>query len=140
MANNASKYLEDARVNWIRGTTYPTVPANFYIALLTTMPTAQDGTGAVEVTGGAYARQAVASGTAQWNAVTTSGTAEQTKNTNQISFTQATANWGTILGIGIYDASSGGNLLWFGTLTSSQTVNSGFTFVIAAGNLVIQED
>jgi len=140
MANNAAKYLEQARINWIRGTVYPTVPANFYVALYTTMPTAQDGTGAVEVSGGAYARQAVASGTSPWVATAASGTAQQTSNVNQISFPQATANWGTILGIGIYDASSGGNLLWFGTLTSSQTVNNGFTFVIAANNLVIQED
>ncbi len=38
---------------------------------------------------------------------------------------QATADWGTITHFGIFDASSGGNLLFHGALTESRTVNSG---------------
>jgi len=39
--------------------------------------------------------------------------------------------------VGIFDAQTGGNLLWYGDLTQSKTVDSGDTFKINAGDLVI---
>lgn len=140
MANNASRYQQNNRLNWFRGTTYPAVPANLYIALLTTLPTDNNGTGLVEVTGGSYARVTVAASTAQWGAPSTSGSLQQTNNTNAITFTTATANWGTIVGVAIYDALTAGNLLYFAPLAANQVVNNGNTFSFLAGQLTIQED
>lgn len=141
MAQFKSQYLADAQLNWFKGTGFPAAPANTYIALLTVAPTARDGTGATEVSGGAYARQAVASG--GWSAVATNGSGltaiEQITQTGTLTYPTATANWGTVLGVAQYDAATGGNLLEYGDLTTSQTVNSGNTFQVPANDIVVQE-
>jgi hypothetical protein len=139
VANNVSRYFQNARLNWLKGTAYPSVPTNVYIALLTTLPSDNNGTGLVEVSGGSYARQAVAAASG-WSSVTTSGSLQQMSNSGAITFPTATANWGTIVGVAIYDALTVGNLLYFGALAANQVVNSGNQFQFAIGNLVIQED
>jgi len=66
------------------------------------------GTGFTELTGGAYARVATA-GT-DWNGA--SGSApSQISNASTLTFPTATANWGSVIAFGLYDAASGGNLL-----------------------------
>ena len=65
----------------------------------------------------------------------------QTSNNNVITFAAPTANWGTIAGFGIFDAASGGNMLYFGSLTTSKTVNNGDAApAFAAGALTVTED
>lgn len=141
MSQFKSNYLADAQLNWFKGTGFPAAPANTYVALFTAAPTSRAGTGGTEATGGAYARQAIAS--SGWSAVSTSGSGltsiEQITQTGAINFPTATANWGTIVGVGLYDASTLGNLLEYGDLTTSQTVNSGNTFQIPANDIVVQE-
>ena len=141
MAQFKSKYLADAALNWFKGTAYPSAPANTYVALFTAAPTARDGTGGTEVSGGAYARQAIAS--TGWAAVATSGSGltaiEQISQSAAINFPTATANWGTVVGVGMYDAATAGNFLEYGDLSAAQVVNSGNTFQIPASNLVVQE-
>jgi hypothetical protein len=78
-----------------------------YVALFTAVGT-DAGTGFTEPVGGGYARVSTVAG--DWNAA--SGSApSQISNANPINFPTATANWGSIIGFGLYDASSGGNLL-----------------------------
>lgn len=107
-----------------------TGPATLYIGLLTATPT--DSTGGTEVTGGSYARVAVTSSLANWagtqaaaSTTASTGTSGTTSNNAAITFPAPTANWGTITGVGIYDAVSGGNLLIYSALTTSKTVNNG---------------
>src|SRR5260221_5898206 len=57
-----STYLEDKMLNWMKGTAFGAAPATVYVALFTTAP-ADDGTGAVEVSGGCYARAAITTST-----------------------------------------------------------------------------
>lgn len=141
MAQFKSKYLADAQLNWFKGTAFPAAPANVYVALYTTEPTARDFTGAVEVTGGSYARQAIAS--SGWGAVSTSGSGltaiEQILQSAAVTFPTATANWGTILGASLMDAVTVGNALEYGSLSASQVVNNGNTFQIPASNVIVQE-
>lgn len=141
MAQFKSNYLANAALNWFRGTAYPTAPSNVYIALMTAAPTARDGTGGTEVSGGSYARLACPN--ADLAAVTTSGSGvtaiQQTATNTTLTFTTATANWGTVVGIALYDASTSGNFLEYGDLTTAQTVNNGNTFQIPSGDLIIQE-
>ncbi len=115
-----------------------TPPATMYIGLFTTTPTADDGTGGTEVSGGSYAR--VSTAAADWSAaVAGSAGAPSTKtNTATKTFTTATGNWGTVTGFGLFDASSAGNLLAFGSLTASQAVNTGNTASFGAGALILQ--
>lgn len=77
-------------------------PGAIYCALFTTLPN-DAGSGGVEVSGGAYARQAVAS----FN----SSSAGFVSNVPYVDFTATGATWSNIIGVGIYDAASGGNLL-----------------------------
>lgn len=127
-----SDYLENALIDHIfRNSTFSR-PANIYIALFTAAPS--DSGGGTEVSGGSYARQAVATGASSgWDAASGGATA----NTSTVTFPTATANWGTITHIGLFDASSAGNLLFHGALTASKVVNSGDIFRINAGDLDI---
>ena len=121
-----SDYLENALVNaTLRNTTF-TSPATVYTGLFTTDPL-DDGSG-TEVSGGSYAREASTFG------APSNGS---TSNSADIQFNQATANWGTITHFGIFDALTGGNLLYHGILTSSKTIETGDVFKFATGSLVV---
>lgn len=107
-----------------------TGPATTYVALFTANPS--DNGGGTEVTGGSYARVAVTSSLANWagtqssgSTTASSGTSGTTSNNSSITFPAPTANWGVITGFGVYDASTGGNLLFYGALTTNKTVNNG---------------
>lgn len=94
------------------------------------------GTG-TEVTGGSYARKATA--TTDWTVSGTSPT--QVTNANSLAFPAPTANWGTVTDVGVWDAVTGGNLLYMATLTTSRTINNGDGAPsFAAGALVFTED
>ena len=107
-----------------------TGPTSLFVGLLTATPT--DSTAGTEVTGGSYARVTVASSLANWagtqaaaSTTASSGTSGTTSNNGTITFPAPTANWGTVVAMGIYDATSGGNLLMYAPLTTSKTVNNG---------------
>lgn len=122
-------------------------PATLYIALLTTN-TDDDGSPLVEVSGGSYARVGVTSSLANWagtqsagSTTASSGTGGTTSNNNAITFPAPTANWGSVVGVAIYDASSGGNLLAYSALSVAKTVNNGDAAPsFAAGALTFQID
>lgn len=122
-----SNYLENALINGtIRGTTY-TAPASVYVGLYTTDPT--DANTGTEVSGGSYAR-VVATFAAPADGLSASNA--------DITFPQATANWGTVGWIGILDASTGGNLLYHTVLDAAKTIETGDIFKIASTNLTVQ--
>jgi hypothetical protein len=78
-----------------------------YVALFTAVGT-DAGTGFTEVSVGAYAR--VATAAADWNSA--SGSApSQISNANTLTFPTATADWGTVIAFGLFDAATTGNLL-----------------------------
>lgn len=134
-----SDYLEAALLNHVLGATAFTAPATVYVALYTALPTDAAASG-TEVSGGAYARVAVTNNTTNWPAAT--GTAPTTKsNGTSITFPAPTANWGTIVGFAIKDAASGGNTLYWGSLTAAKVVSSGDaapSFAVSA--LTVTED
>lgn len=107
-----SDYSAQNSLNYIVGkTAMPTLPT-VYVALFTAVGT-DAGTGFTEVTGGSYAR--VATTGATWNAASGSGPSTIT-NASAITFPTATADWTSggaapVIAIGLYDASSAGNLL-----------------------------
>jgi hypothetical protein len=121
-----SNYLENALVNaTLRNTSY-TSPAAVYAALFTTDPT--DAGSGTEVSGGSYARTAITFGSPS-NGVTT--------NSADVTFPTCTAAWGTVTHMGIFDASTSGNLLYHTPLDASKTVDSGDIFKISSGNLSV---
>ena len=102
---------------------------SYYLALFTAAP-GETGGGA-EVTGGAYARQLVTFGEP----------AEGTmKNSAAIEFPTATADWGTAVSWGLFDAASGGNLVWYGEITTPKELLAGDIYRINTGNLTLTMD
>lgn len=139
-------YFENKLIDQIfRGQAY-TFPSTLYVGLLTAAPS--DSAAGTEVTGGSYARVGVAGSLANWSgtqaaASTTasSGTGGTTSNNIALTFPAPTANWGVVTHFGIYDAASGGNLLIYGTLTASKTINNGDAAPsFPVGTLTYQED
>jgi hypothetical protein len=123
-----STYLKNKIVNHVlRNTTY-TAPATVYLALYTDDPT-DDNTG-TEVTGGSYARQAVAFD---------ASAAGLTANTSLITFPTASAAWGEVTNWGLCDANAAGNLLYHAALDNPQVVANGNVFTVAAGALDVSE-
>jgi hypothetical protein len=151
-----SDFLENKIIDWLlRGQAIGvtgasaaagTGPTNTYIGLLTAAPS--DSGGGTEVSGGSYARVTVASSLANWagtqaaaSTTASSGTGGTTSNNAAITFPAPTANWGTVTHIGIYDATSAGNLLFWAPLTTSKTVNNGDAAPsFAAAALTLQID
>lgn len=121
-----SNYLENALINaTLRNTSY-TSPSTVYAALFTSDPT--DAGSGTEVSGGSYARKAITFGAPSNGASTNSAAVE---------FDQATGSWGTITHFGIYDASTSGNLLYHGALTTSKTIDSGDVFKFSTSNISV---
>lgn len=125
-----SNYLEKKLLEAAFRNVAYTLPTTVYVALFTAIP-AGDGTGGTEVSGGSYARQAVTFGAA------TGGSPTTVTNSALVQYPTATANWGTIVGAGIYDAATAGNLMEMGSLTTSKTVNSGDSFAFPVGTYSI---
>lgn len=140
-----SDYLENKIIDYIlRGGSF-TAPSNTYVGLLTAAPS--DSGGGTEVSGNNYARVTVASSTTNWagtqssgSTSASSGTGGQTSNNGAITFPTPSGSWGTVTHFAVYDASTSGNLLYWGALGSSQTISSGNTVSFAAGALTITED
>lgn len=131
---NLSDYIEGKIADLLFGDTAYTIPANYYLALYTVAPT--DTGGGTEVTGGSYARVQVANNATNFpNAV--SGLK---KLATEAEFVTATADWGTVVAVALLDASTGGNLIVHGALTTSKAVVSGDTPKFNADSLTIQFD
>jgi hypothetical protein len=136
MADAMSDYLEEALMKHIFRNTALSCPANIYVALYTVAPT--DAGGGTEVSGTAYARQAVNT-TTGWSAPAATSGGYQTDNAAAIEFPVAGSDWTTIVAVGLLDANSpGGNLLFYGNLTSPQACGSGSQVKFAIGALDVR--
>ena len=121
-----SDHLEKLLLDWSMTTGTAARPTAWFLALYTAAPS--DSGGGTEVSGGGYARQAIAFGAA----ATPGGT---TSNTAAVEYTASGAAYGTVTHIGIFDASTGGNLLWHGAMTTSRTIGDGDTLSFAIGDV-----
>ena len=120
-------YLEQKILeHTFRNTAY-TSPTTVYVGLLSAAPT--DSTAGTELSGNSYARQACA-----FDAF--SG-GKSVANTSAETFTASGGSWITITHFGVYDASTGGNLLIHGALTASKAVATGDILRIATGDMDI---
>jgi hypothetical protein len=144
-AQALSDYTENKLIDLIvRGQAF-TAPSTTYVTLATS--TGSDSACGTEVSGGSFARVAVTSSLANWagtqsagSTTASSGTGGGTSNNAAINFPTPSAGWGTVTEFCVFDASSGGNLLFRAALTASKTINSGDTvsFPIAALTLTLQ--
>lgn len=113
-----------------------TAPAAIYVSLHTGSPGEADD-GANEISGSGYARESVTFGD-----VTTNGSNVTSASSNAtVQFNQATSDYSAdVTHIGIYDALTGGELMFFGQLSTAKTVTTGDVFQINSGSLTITLD
>lgn len=121
-------YLDNSFLNAALRQVAYTSPVAVYVALFTAAPGV--GGGGTEVSGGAYARQTV---------VFSAPVNGQCSNVADVLFPIATAAWGTVTAFGIYDASSGGNLLYFNNLSTPRNVQINDQVRYPAGQLIASE-
>lgn len=132
-----SNYLENKILDHALGTTAFTQPTNQYLALHTADPTdAASGaelSAASEANRTGYARIAV-----DFNAAS-SGTATGPDAVKEFTNSHASSSWTQVTHFGIWDASSSGNLLYYGALTTAKTIAAGDTLRFTAGSISISE-
>jgi len=121
-----SNFLETEILDHVFAGAAYTAPTTKYLALFTALADGEAGS-VTEVSGGGYARQTVA--------FTTSG--NTTSNNAAVEFPTATANYGTVTHVGVYDASSSGNLMAYAALSSNKTIETGDVFRVPSGDLDI---
>lgn len=124
----ASDYLENELLDHINAVGSWASPAGVWAALYTTAPT--DAGGGVEVAGGAYARTAITFGAAAGGSQS---------NSVAVVFPTATADWGTVVAVGVFDAVAG-NLMYWANLAASRTVLNTDVIQFSIGALVVTMD
>jgi hypothetical protein len=131
----ASNYLENKVLDHVLTTTSYSAPAARYLALFTNT----SGSAAANLEAGTLTDEISTSSTAYAREVVTfaaaSGGSSATNAT--VTFDTATANWGTITHVAVMDAETSGNVLFYGAVTTSKTIETGDTFQVSSGNLTI---
>ena len=130
MANNLTNVAEALMLDWLHAVGTPTRPTSpLKLALFTAAP--GEAAGGTEVTGGSYARTTVTISAASGGS---------TLNSADVTFPTASASWGTVTHVAIFDSAGSPVMLWYGPLAASKTVDSGDTFKVPSGSLTIALD
>jgi hypothetical protein len=128
-----TNYERNRSLNGRYGDGTYTKPGVVYVGLQTSMPTVSSvGT---EVAGGGYGRVAVTNDGANFP----DPVAGVTSNAIAITFAQATAAWGTVVGASIWDALTGGNMQDFAPLDTPKVIANGDTFSLPIGSIRLTE-
>lgn len=153
MSDAASNYLENKLLNHVlRYGTDPYTDSNLstiYLALFADSGSAcaaalESGTsgtastsdwGYFEINNGNYVRKSVGFAQATAGTITSNTTVEFNVATQDYDTAGGTGN--TVTHIALMDAVSGGNVLFYGALSTTKTVSSGDQFTVTAGNLTI---
>lgn len=130
---NKSNYLRNKQLDNGVGGQASAAAATLYFALYTVAPTAAGG--GTEVSGGGYARKSVTNNLTNFPAAS----AGTKSNATSVDWSPATGDWGTLTAVGVFDAASGGNLLYFASLTTPRIVATDTVFSFPAASLVWNE-
>jgi len=124
-----SNYLETAVLYfWLKGNSGSTysAPANVYLGILST---ATDDDTLTEIAGSSYSATdgdgAVTSGNRPKIVFGSVSDNQIQGPTSDIEYDNTSGSQFTVNGFGIYDAATGGNLLYWGTLSSSKQIENG---------------
>mgnify|MGYP000161768311 CR=1 FL=1 len=125
-----SNTAETLVLNWLLTANSATRPTAWYLALYTAAPGEAGGGTEVTTVGTAYARQSAA--------FTVSG--NTASNTSAIEFPTATATYGTVSHVGVFDAVTGGNLIAYAALTTSKVIDTGDVLRFPTGDVDVTLD
>lgn len=121
-----SNFAESLLLKWMMTDETTTRPTAWYVALYSAGPS--DSGGGTELSGSGYARQSVDFGTA--------GTTSQ----GDVTFTASGGNWASATHMGIFDASTSGNLLWHKQLPVAKQIDDGDSIIFPAGDIDLALD
>lgn len=124
MADNLPNTIENQLLDALVGTASYTVTTPIQLALMTA--NGSDSAAGTEVSGGSYARQTIAFGSASGG---------QIANNAVINFTGMPA--ATVVGIEIYDSAGTPKRLAYGALTANKTTASGDTLQFASSSITL---
>ncbi len=131
--SSKTNYTENKVLDHIFGGTVFAPLANLFFGLLTAAPT--DTTPGTEVSGTSYARAQVPNNPTNFPAAVDG----VKQNGVAIIWPTAPVDWGTAVAVGIYDAPSGGNLLFYAPITP-RVIQANDTLNIPIGALEISEN
>jgi len=124
-----TNYLEQQLIGCtLLGSTF-TSPTTIYVGLATAF--SSDGSTITEVNTGSYARQPIPF---------TPVSGSVASNNGDVTFPQATADWGTITHTILYDAVSGGNPLYWAEETIPRVVEEDDILVKPDGSIIVTLD
>jgi hypothetical protein len=133
----ASNYLENKVLDHVLRNTAYTQPSGLWLALFNNT----SGNAAANLEAGTLTDETSTSGTAYSRktvafAAASSGTAATSAT---VTFDAATASFGTITHVAVVDSATAGagNVLFWGAVTTSKTIDTGDTFQVTSGNLTI---
>jgi len=132
-----SDYLENKVLDHFDGKASSTLVTPIYLALCTSSPTdASTGATLAEATYTGYARKSIAA------SQLTTAASGQTSNNEALTFAACTAGSSTIIGWALCDSvtKGAGNVLWWGTCTSTVISTTQTPATIVSGGLVLNED
>jgi len=121
-----SDYAEGAVLDHVFNKATLTSPT-LYVGVSTADPT-DAASGLAEPVGNGYAR--VTTAPADWTR--TDGVME---NAVQMAFPEATGSWGSLTHFAVFDAATGGNMVFHGSLTTAKAIAAAETLRFPAGNL-----
>tara|TARA_Y100000004_G_C8731071_1_gene334325 strand:+ start:18 stop:458 length:441 start_codon:yes stop_codon:yes gene_type:complete len=139
-----TEYLENKLINHVfRNVAYTTPGTSIYVGLIGYYESGGSNgleqglkpynAANKELSGGSYARVQHT----DWRSPYTIGTSGVIDNNTAVTFPTATGNWGMVSGVIIADASTEGNVLMHGALTTPRDVKSGDVFKFNANDLDI---
>jgi hypothetical protein len=133
----ASNYLENKVLDHVLkyGTAPYTGATTLYLALFNNT----SGSAAANLEAGTLTDETSTSGTAYGRKTVTFASASSGSSATNatVTFDTATANWGTITHVAVMDAETSGNVLFYGAVTTSKTIETGDTFQVSSGNLTV---
>lgn len=123
-----SQYLEDQILNWVKGTTFATAPANVYVDLLDS-----GSSSLLSTLTGSSTRPSVSFG-----AISTDGNGRIMSSSATVTFTASAVAGGTVAYVTLHDAATGGNEL--AKVASAKTINIGDPVEISTGDFTFKMD
>lgn len=126
-------YLQKKLGDHAIGKASHTMPAAVYLALFSASP-GENGSLTSEISGGSYARVSLTALMGAFDSVTGIAT-----NSSAVSFAAPTATWGLVQYLGIVDASTNGNVLYYAQVDNARVVNNGDPAVtFDVGSIVVR--
>lgn len=124
---SATNDLENTLLKTVLTANTYTGPGNVYMSLYSVAPT--ESTSGTELTGNGYSRQITPF----------SVTNNIASSVGNITFSASGNSW-TVVAMGLMDASTAGNLLFYDTLASVQNIPAGGNLIFRDGNVTVTAD